>query len=67
VTYFFDDDVTTRIDDQIAQVSAWCDYEAWRIAERIVQLSPRDRKAVTSTASARMTSSRAQLHGAANQ
>jgi hypothetical protein len=47
VTYFFDDDVTARIDDQIAQVSAWRDYEARHIAERVTQLSPRDGEAVT--------------------
>ena len=48
VHYFFDDDVTARIDDQIAQVSAWRDREARHIAERVVQLNPRDRNAVTS-------------------
>jgi ESX-1-secreted protein regulator len=47
VQYFFDDDVTTRIEDQIAQVSAWRDEEARHIAERVVQLTPRDRSAVT--------------------
>ena len=47
VTYFLDDDVTEKIDDQIAQVSAWRDQEARHIAERVVQLKPRDRIAVT--------------------
>jgi transcriptional regulator with XRE-family HTH domain len=47
VQYFFDDDVTTRIEDQIAQVSAWRDEEARHIAERVVQLNPRDRSTVT--------------------
>ncbi|MEO7193945.1 MAG: XRE family transcriptional regulator [Pseudonocardiaceae bacterium] len=47
VNYFFDDEVTTRIDDQIAQVSAWRDQEARHIAERVVQLTPRDRNTVT--------------------
>src|SRR5919108_1717339 len=28
VTYFFDDEVARRIDDQIAQISAWRDEEA---------------------------------------
>jgi len=47
VHYFFDDDVTTRIDDQIAKVSAWRDEEARHIAERVVELNPRDRNTVT--------------------
>jgi transcriptional regulator with XRE-family HTH domain len=47
VTYFFDDEVTARIEDQIAQVSAWRDQDARHIAERVVQLRPRDRNTVT--------------------
>jgi len=47
VHYFFDDDVTMRIDDQIAKVSAWRDEEARHIAERVVELNPRDRNTVT--------------------
>ena len=47
VTYFFDDDAAAQIADQIAQVSAWRDTEARHIAERVVQLNPRDRNTVT--------------------
>jgi transcriptional regulator with XRE-family HTH domain len=47
VTYFFDEDTAARIDDQITQVSAWRDTEARHIAERVVELSPRDRNTVT--------------------
>ena len=47
MNYFFDDDVAARINDQIAEVSAWRDKEARRIAERVVELNSRDRKAVT--------------------
>jgi transcriptional regulator with XRE-family HTH domain len=47
MNYFFDDDVTARIHDQIAEVSGWRDREARHIAERVVELSPRDRKAIT--------------------
>jgi transcriptional regulator with XRE-family HTH domain len=47
VTYFFDDDAAVQIADQIGQVSAWRDTEARHIAERVVQLSPRDRHTVT--------------------
>lgn len=47
VTYFFDDALAQRIEEQIAEVSAWRDKEARRIAERVVALSPRDRHAVT--------------------
>jgi transcriptional regulator with XRE-family HTH domain len=48
VNYFFDDDFAREIDDQIAQVSAWRDDEARHIAERVVELSPRDRSTVNS-------------------
>ena len=47
VTYFFDDDVTQQIDDQITKVIAWRDEEARHIAERVAALSPRDRHTVT--------------------
>jgi hypothetical protein len=47
VTYFFDKDAAARINDQITQLSAWRDTEARHIAERIVQLNPRDRNTVT--------------------
>src|SRR6185437_2487085 len=47
VTYFFDDDAAAQIADQITQVSAWRDTEARHIAERVVQLNPRDRNTVT--------------------
>ena len=40
VQYFFDDDVTTRIEDQITQVSAWRDEEARHIAERVGAAHP---------------------------
>ena len=36
-----------QIADQIVQVSAWRDTEARHIAERVVQLNPRDRNTVT--------------------
>lgn len=48
VNYFFDDDLADKIDDQISQISAWGDDEARRIAERVVELSPRDRSTVNS-------------------
>lgn len=44
--YFFDDDVAARIDRQITEVTAWRDEEARHIAERVVELGPRDRGAV---------------------
>lgn len=47
VTYFFDDDAAARINDQITKVSAWRDTEARHIAERVVELDPRDRNTVT--------------------
>jgi len=47
VTYFFDDIAAAHIADQIAQIIAWRDTEARRIAERVVELNPRDRNTVT--------------------
>jgi transcriptional regulator with XRE-family HTH domain len=47
VTYFFDDDAAAQIADQITQLSAWRDTEARHIAERVVELNPRDRNTVT--------------------
>lgn len=46
VTYFFDDEATERIDEQISAVTAWRDQEAQHIAERVAALSPRDRHTV---------------------
>ena len=47
MTYFFDDHAAARINDQITKVSAWRDTEARHIAERVVELKPRDRNTVT--------------------
>lgn len=47
VTYFFDDTAAAHIADQIAQIASWRDTEAGRIAERVVELNPRDRNTVT--------------------
>jgi transcriptional regulator with XRE-family HTH domain len=47
VTYFFDDAAAAQIADQITQLSAWRDTEARHIAERVVELNPRDRNTVT--------------------
>jgi transcriptional regulator with XRE-family HTH domain len=47
VTYFFDDAAAAHIADHIAQIIAWRDTEARRIAERVVDLNPRDRTTVT--------------------
>jgi ESX-1-secreted protein regulator len=46
VTYFFDDHAV-RINDQITLVKAWRDTEVRHIAERVVELKPRDRNTVT--------------------
>jgi transcriptional regulator with XRE-family HTH domain len=46
VTYFFDDDAAAQIADQITQITVWRDTEARRIAERVVELKPRDRNTV---------------------
>jgi len=45
VTYFFD--AAAHIADQITLITVWRDTEARRIAERVVELSPRDRNTVT--------------------
>jgi hypothetical protein len=45
--YFFDDDLATKVDDQLAQVTAWRDEEARHIAERVAELGPRDRATVS--------------------
>jgi transcriptional regulator with XRE-family HTH domain len=47
VTYFFDDDTAAHSADQFALISVWRDTEARRIAERVVDLKPRDRHTVT--------------------
>jgi transcriptional regulator with XRE-family HTH domain len=44
VTYFFDDEVAGQVD---RQVEAWRDSEARNLAQRAMQLSPRDRETVT--------------------
>lgn len=44
--YFSDDEVATRIDAQIADLTAWRDTEAREIAERVTGLDDRDRAAV---------------------
>lgn len=47
VTYFFDDEVAKQIDAQVGDVVAWRDTEARGLAERAMQLSPRDRDTVS--------------------
>lgn len=47
VTYFFDNAAAAQITDQITQLSAWRDQEARHIAERVVELNPRDRNTIT--------------------
>ncbi len=47
VTYFFDDEVAGRIDNQVEDVVAWRDTEARTLAQRAMRLSPRDRETVT--------------------
>ena len=47
VTYFFDDDVAGQVDQQVEDVVAWRDSEARNLAQRAMQLSPRDRDTVT--------------------
>ncbi|SFW83007.1 XRE family transcriptional regulator [Amycolatopsis australiensis] len=47
VTYFFDDEVAERIDQQVEDVIAWRDSEARHLAQRAMRLSPRDRETVT--------------------
>lgn len=46
-SYFFDDEVATEIDTQISAVTSWRDTEAGEIAQRISDLSPEHREAVT--------------------
>lgn len=45
--YFFDDEVTARIDAQIRDLTAWRDTEARDIAQRVAGLGRRDRNAVS--------------------
>jgi len=45
--YFFDDQITARIDAQLEELARWRDTEARETAERIMQLGPRDRRTVT--------------------
>lgn len=47
VTYFFDDEVAGQVDQQVEDVVAWRDGEARKMAQRAMQLSPRDRETVT--------------------
>lgn len=47
VEYFFDEATASRINEQIAEVRVWRDEEARAIAERVVELSSRDRRTVT--------------------
>ncbi|MEU4248769.1 XRE family transcriptional regulator [Amycolatopsis sp. NPDC026612] len=47
VTYFFDDEVAGQVDRQVEDVVAWRDDEARTLAQRAMQLSPRDRETVT--------------------
>ncbi|MGJ7908238.1 helix-turn-helix domain-containing protein [Actinopolyspora sp. H202] len=45
--YFFDDEVTERIDAQIADLKTWRDTEARDIAQRFAGLDRRDRNTVS--------------------
>ncbi|MFC7344973.1 helix-turn-helix domain-containing protein [Saccharopolyspora griseoalba] len=45
--YFFDDEETESINAQIDDILAWRDTEARTIAQRVSELSPRDRATVT--------------------
>ncbi|MBB1159288.1 MULTISPECIES: XRE family transcriptional regulator [Amycolatopsis] len=47
VTYFFDDEVAGRVDEQVADVLAWRDTQARDLAQRAMQLSERDRQTVS--------------------
>ncbi|WP_033294330.1 transcriptional regulator [Amycolatopsis jejuensis] len=47
VTYFFDDEVAEQVDGQVADVVAWRDTQARDLAQRAMQLSPRDRETVS--------------------
>ncbi|MGH3781949.1 MAG: XRE family transcriptional regulator [Pseudonocardiaceae bacterium] len=46
VNYFFDDEFAARIDDPILSDGAQCDEQVQQIAQRVVELAPRDRNAV---------------------
>ncbi|ATY12845.1 transcriptional regulator [Amycolatopsis sp. AA4] len=46
VTYFFDDEVAGRVDEQVADVVAWRDTQARELAQRAMRLSERDRRTV---------------------
>ncbi|WP_406693306.1 helix-turn-helix transcriptional regulator (plasmid) [Saccharopolyspora sp. ID03-671] len=45
--YFFDDEQAKSIDEQIDDIVTWRDTEARQIAQRVSELSPRDRATVT--------------------
>lgn len=47
VTYFFDDAVAGAVDRQVEDVVAWRDTEARKLAQRAMELSPRDRATVS--------------------
>ncbi|WP_037365322.1 hypothetical protein [Amycolatopsis orientalis] len=47
VTYFFDDEVADRVDEQVADVVAWRDTQARELAQRAMRLSERDRRTVS--------------------
>ncbi|WP_116199340.1 XRE family transcriptional regulator [Amycolatopsis circi] len=47
VTYFFDDEVAGRVDEQVADVVAWRDTQARDLAQRAMRLSERDRQTVS--------------------
>ncbi|GAA1027010.1 MULTISPECIES: XRE family transcriptional regulator [Amycolatopsis] len=47
VTYFFDDEVAGRVDEQVADVVAWRDTQARDLAQRAMRLSERDRRTIS--------------------
>ncbi len=47
VSYFFDEEVTRQVDEEIKGVIGWRDTEAGEIAQRITALSPQGRNAVS--------------------
>lgn len=47
VSYFFDEEVADRVDEQIGAIATWRDSEVRAIAERFAELGPRDRSTVT--------------------
>lgn len=47
-SYFFDEDTAARVDEQLANIRVWRDEQALSIAERVVELTPRDRHTVNS-------------------